>query len=367
MKIWNKTHHLTDTNLILNETFTEDAFFFDIETTGFSPAYTFLYLIGCAHRVGDNFIITQYFAETKEEEGAILSAFLQELCYYQTVISFNGLGFDIPYLKKKCEKYGLTHPFDEKDYIDIYKEVSGLKFLLKLPDYKQKTIERFLGLSRNDTFSGGELIEVYQNYLKTPDEQAMFFLKQHNYEDVLGMTGLIAIRSYRKLFDGAFTVNSTETNIYKDRNGIPQKELILTLQNQYPIPQRVSCQTDAFYLICDGVQSKLRIHLFEGTLKFFFDHPEDYYYLPAEDMAIHKSVATYVDKDFRKKATADNCYTKKDAIFVPQYETLITPFFKESSKDKLTYFELTREFLDSDSLLRQYTSHVFRHFLAAKH
>lgn len=367
MKIWNKTHHLTDTNLILNETFTEDAFFFDIETTGFSPAYTFLYLIGCAHRVGDNFIITQYFAETKEEEGAILSAFLQELCYYQTVISFNGLGFDIPYLKKKCEKYGLTHPFDEKDYIDIYKEVSGLKFLLKLPDYKQKTIERFLGLSRNDTFFGGELIEVYQNYLKTPDEQAMFFLKQHNYEDVLGMTGLIAIRSYRKLFDGAFTVNSTETNIYKDCNDIPQKELILTLQNQYPIPQRVSCQTDAFYLICDGMQSKLRIHLFEGTLKFFFDHPEDYYYLTAEDMAIHKSVATYVDKDFRKKATADNCYTKKDAIFVPQYETLITPFFKESNKDKLTYFELTREFLDSDSLLRQYTSHVFRHFLAAKH
>lgn len=367
MKIWNKTHHLTDTNLILNETFTEDAFFFDIETTGFSPAYTFLYLIGCAHRVGDNFIITQYFAETKEEEGAILSAFLQELCHYQTVISFNGPGFDIPYLKKKCEKYGLTHPFDEKDYIDIYKEVSGLKFLLKLPDYKQKTIERFLGLSRNDTFSGGELIEVYQNYLKTPDEQAMFFLKQHNYEDVLGMTGLIAIRSYRKLFDGAFTVNSTETNIYKDRNGIPQKELILTLQNQYPIPQRVSCQTDAFYLICDGVQSKLRIHLFEGTLKFFFDHPEDYYYLPAEDMAIHKSVASYVDKEFRKKATASNCYTKKDAIFVPQYETLITPFFKESNKDKLSYFELTLEFLDSDSLLFQYTRHVFRHFLTEKH
>ena len=339
MKIWNKTHHLTDTNLILNETFTEDAFFFDIETTGFSPAYTFLYLIGCAHRVGDDFIITQYFAETKEEEGAILSAFLQKLCHYQTVISFNGLGFDIPYLKKKCEKYGLTHPFDEKDYIDIYKEVSGLKFLLKLPDYKQKTIERFLGLSRNDTFSGGELIEVYQNYLKTPDEQAMFFLKQHNYEDVLGMTGLIAIRSYRKLFDGAFTVDSTETNIYKDCNGIPQKELILTLQNQYPIPQRVSCQTDAFYLICDGMQSRLRIRLFEGTL----------------------------NKEFRKKATASNCYTKKDAIFVPQYETLITPFFKKSNKDKLTYFELTREFLDSDSLLRQYTSHVFRLFLAAKH
>ena len=132
-------------------------------------------------------------------------------------------------------------------------------------------------------------------------------------------------------------------------------------------PQRVSCQTDAFYLICDGMQSRLRIRLFEGTLKFFFDHPEDYYYLPAEDMAIHKSVASYVDKEFRKKATASNCYTKKDAIFVPQYETLITPFFKESNKDKLSYFELTLEFLDSDSLLFQYTRHVFRHFLTEKH
>ena len=135
----------------------------------------------------------------------------------------------------------------------------------------------------------------------------------------------------------------------------PSEGADLTLQNQYPIPQRVSCQTDAFYLICDGMQSKLRIHLFEGTLKFFFDHPEDYYYLPAEDMAIHKSVATYVDKDFRKKATANNCYTKKTLSLFHNTKTLITPFFKESSKDKLTYFELTREFLDSDSLLRQYT------------
>ena len=32
----------------------------------------------------------------------------------------------------------------------------------------------------------------------------MFFLKQHNYEDVLGMTGLIAIRSYRKLLTGIY-------------------------------------------------------------------------------------------------------------------------------------------------------------------
>ena len=102
-------------------------------------------------------------------------------------------------------------------------------------------------------------------------------------------------------------------------------------------------------------------------MKFFFDHPEDYYYLPAEDMAIHKSVATYVDKDFRKKATADNCYTKKDAIFVPQYETLITPFFKESNKDKLTYFELTGSFWILILFCASIPVMFSAIFLAAKH
>lgn len=114
------------------------------------------------------------------------------------------------------------------------------------------------------------------------------------------------------------------------------------------------------------MQSKLRIHLFEGTLKFFFDHPEDYYYLPAEDMAIHKSVATYVDKDFRKRQLPTTV-TQKRRYLCSTIRNIDHAFFKESNKDKLTYFELTREFLDSDSLLRQYTSHVFRHFLAAKH
>lgn len=41
------------TNQEIASHFTEDALFFDIETTGFSPARTSLYLIGCASRQGD--------------------------------------------------------------------------------------------------------------------------------------------------------------------------------------------------------------------------------------------------------------------------------------------------------------------------
>ena len=50
------------------EIFTSSSVFFDIETTGFSPAHTSLYLIGCAYHIEQMLYIKQFFAETPEEE-----------------------------------------------------------------------------------------------------------------------------------------------------------------------------------------------------------------------------------------------------------------------------------------------------------
>ena len=48
---------------LTNELFDEDSIFFDIETTGFSPASSNIYLIGCLRKVGETLIIDQFFAE----------------------------------------------------------------------------------------------------------------------------------------------------------------------------------------------------------------------------------------------------------------------------------------------------------------
>ena len=40
-------------------------------------------------------------------------------------------------------------------------------------------------------------------------------------------------------------------------------------------------------------------------------------YLPKGDMAVHKSVGCFVEPAYRQKATAANCYIKKDARFLP--------------------------------------------------
>jgi hypothetical protein len=64
------------------------------------------------------------------------------------------------------------------------------------------------------------------------------------------------------------------------------------------------------YLALGGEQAKLRIPLTDGTARLYYKDYKNYYYLPQEDMAVHKSVAGFVDKAHRQKATPDNCYTK---------------------------------------------------------
>ena len=105
--------------------------------------------------------------------------------------------------------------------------------------------------------------------------------------------------------------------------------------------------------------TKIRIPVFEGELKFFYSNYKDYYYLPVEDMAIHKSVASFVDKEYREKAKACNCYTRKTSQFLPQYDSIMNPSFKKEHKDKCTYFELTEDFMTSSEMLQRYVEHIF--------
>ena len=52
-------------------------------------------------------------------------------------------------------------------------------------------------------------------------------------------------------------------------------------------------------------------------LKHFYKDYHNYYYLPKEDRAIHKSVGCYVERQYRRTAKASTCYVKKEGIFLP--------------------------------------------------
>ena len=97
----------TPNNSFIDSFFTENALFFDIETTGFSRSASMLYLIGCMHRKDNQLIIEQFFAESKEDELEVLLSFQKLVSEKHTLISFNGLGFDVPFLHAKCNTFGM--------------------------------------------------------------------------------------------------------------------------------------------------------------------------------------------------------------------------------------------------------------------
>jgi len=103
---------------------------------------------------------------------------------------------------------------------------------------------------------------------------------------------------------------------------------------------------------------KLNVPIYEEELKYFYANYKDYYYLPTEDVALHKSIASFVDKDYRIQACASNCYTRKISRFLPQWKILMEPFFKREYKSKDLFFELTDDIKKNRELFSIYASHI---------
>lgn len=340
--------------------FSDNTAFFDIETTGFSKKYAFVYLIGLAVRQNGAIHIYQFLAQDRGEEASLLSAFHRHLPFDCTLITFNGTGFDIPFLKSRETLYAIPDAWNSCQQTDLYKITAKLSRLFQLPNKKQKAVERFLGIEREDKMNGGELIDVYYAYEKQQDASSEALLLLHNYEDVLGMTKLLPLLSYRDLFEQpphllhAAAISAPDTPA--------GKELLLTLKAPVPFSKPCSCHKPPYRLICQDTSAELSVSILTGELNYYHENYRDYYYLPEEDMAIHKSVAAYVDPAHRKRATASTCYTRRNGAFLPQKEPWRTPCFYPGKKTKSSYFEFTREFLSDTDALKAYASRILSEF-----
>jgi hypothetical protein len=169
-----------------------------------------------------------------------------------------------------------------------------------------------------------------------------------------------------EIFQGQYTIKETRLESYRAADGTEGKELLISLENDFAVPKRVSYQFREFYLIMKDASTTIRIPVFSGELRYFYDNYKEYYYLPKEDMAVHKSVASFVDKSFRQSAKAANCYTRKSGDFLPQYTTVMSPEFRREYKDRVSYFELNEDFRTSDVMLRRYVAHILHQMRKAK-
>ncbi|RGY97810.1 ribonuclease H-like domain-containing protein [Clostridium sp. AM58-1XD] len=347
----------------------KDLLFFDIETTGFSGLSSNLYLIGCTYFSCGQWHLIQWFADTKEAEPDLLHAFFRFLKNFRTVVHFNGDGFDIPYLTKRCEALSLPYGFSDVESFDIYKKIRPYRRLLGLDSLKQKAIEGFLGISRTDQYNGGQLIEVYKDYLMTHEDFLYRLLMLHNEDDLKGMPVILPILNYPDFLEHPFDLRSCNSTECCDIFGRKEASIVLTCESTYDIPIPFSREDDRFpglNLEGDGRMLTITIPMYTGALRHFFSEYKDYYYLIFEDTAVHKSVGEYVDKSARRQATASTCYTKREGSFLPQFDRIFTPELRREKKDKISYFEFNDQLFHNADDLNRYIGHLISHFQSCR-
>lgn len=336
--------------------------FFDIETTGLGSKSSSIYLVGTVSFEENSWQLTQLFAESVAEEAELIKAFFDIIAEKKKLgrvilISYNGDGFDIPFIKGCIAGYGLSYSFDAVVSLDLIKKIRPYKRLAGLSGCSLKTVERELcGIYREDKYNGGELVYVYEEYLRlarlSPEsceyteynlklkDRLLYTLLLHNAEDIADMPLLMDIMGYESLFNGDFSVY--ESRITGDSKPVWDIHARLRIS----LPKGIYREEDGIVISIgeeDRHELNIAVSVFEGEMKYFFADYKEYYYLPLEDYAVHKSVGEFVDKSAKKKATARTCYQKKRGLFVPEYEAVFTPMFYRDYKILPAYGNINNE------------------------
>ena len=157
------------------------------------------------------------------------------------------------------------------------------------------------------------------------------------------MPQILSILDYMDILQSEWTIEKHDFD--KDSS-----RLIIEAVSPVEIPVPFQFASTQYQLHAEKNVLHFSIPVYETELKYFYGNYHDYYYLPEEDMAIHKRVAQYVDKDHRKQATAATCYTRRQGLFLPGIDRDLFPVFKSELNSKIYY----HEYLDDLEFLSAY-------------
>lgn len=278
----------------------DNAVFLDIETTGLSARTASLYMVGVVFKEGEDWRCRQWFADRQREEQEVLSSCAAFLKPWQTLVHFNGTTFDLPFLRACAKQYHMELGIDKKESLDLYSCLRPMGAFLGMKQMKQKSFEERVGLHRADRYTGGELIEVYKTYEKTPTEEARRLLLLHNRDDLAGMLSVASMLAYEKILRQPLAL--TEVS---EKDG---QALIVLHSDAAAVPASAKTANAECEISVEDSRVSVRVLMKNGAVRYYFPDYQNYVYLPQEDRAVHKSVGVYVDSHFRQKAAYETAY-----------------------------------------------------------
>ncbi len=167
--------------------------FLDTETTGLAGGTgTYAFLIGVGRYEGDHFHLAQFFMREPPEEPAQLAALVQFLQPCETVVTFNGKGFDLPLLNARYTINGAASPFSSLAHLDLLPLARRL-WRDRLPSRALGQLEvHILQANRTGEDVPGWLIpSLYFDYLRSGDARPLKGIFYHNALDILAMAALL--------------------------------------------------------------------------------------------------------------------------------------------------------------------------------
>ena len=283
----------------------ENPLFFDIETTGLSWKNSMVFLIGFLKMNDEKskWILEQWFLEDPSEERELLEKFSDVLKEKPFLVHYNGHNFDIPYLKGRCQFQNVPVSWDNCRQLDVYRTLHPYQKLMGLDHMRQTNLEQYLDICRPEEISGKECAAVYKKYVIEKKTCQMKQILLHNQLDLTGLLGCTQALAYPALFQREFQLGECQWE---------NDTLTCILIPDVPLPREFSmdCSPRPWTVSGDPHGAKITFHLENGYLRMYYPNYKDYYYLPAEDIAVHKSVGTYVDRRYRRQADAQNCFTR---------------------------------------------------------
>jgi hypothetical protein len=169
--------------------------FIDTETTGLSGGTgTLAFVVGVGtFDKDDHFNVRQYFLRNPNEEGAMLLHLAEALDHYESIVSFNGRGFDLPLLKTRFTLAKMRPKILTAPHLDLLPP-SRRVWKGRYESCSLSTLEyRVLQVQREQADVSGALIpQMYFDYIRSGDASEMPRVLYHNALDILSMVSLSA-------------------------------------------------------------------------------------------------------------------------------------------------------------------------------
>ncbi len=319
-------------------TLPEKTLLLNIETTGLSSRNAFIYMIGLGWRQNDTMKLQCLLAESRMDERKLLDTLHDLLADYRRLLTYGGHSFTYRFLNERWYNY-----HDENDSLwhniktdDLQKDLSRYKACLPLTDLKKTTAEDFVHFKRQTGKTGKELIDIYMQWERSHTDDLRDLLLAHHSDDMRSLLHLQKLLAYMAFWNGDFK-DTPSWRLENDR-------CIFSIQLKDEIVHPVQYRTEYALVTLDADTATVTAPVYFGRLRHFLPGPvKDYYYLPVEDQAVHRSVACYVDPAYRKKATAATCYITREGLFLPTGLKDLPSLFQEGYHSKPYYIEYAPE------------------------